>query len=359
MQRSSILFGFSLGLIAAGLVLLIKNDPTSNNFPPAIKKATPAVVNIYTKSQRTLETNETSINSYRQLRKKQRFLTKNEFSLGSGVIFDKKGHIITNLHVINAADQITVMLYDGRSAIAEVLGKDPETDLAVLKITLDDLSSASFGRSESLQVGDPILAIGNPYGFGQSVSAGIVSAKGRYGLNRNQYENFIQTDAAVNIGSSGGALINSNGQVVGINTTIFSLTGEFNGISLAIPIETVKKVTEDIIEHGFVVRGWLGIEVNIQTDQSFDHGKPVKKVVVDKIIPGSPAEMYGIKPGDNIVSFNNKRLSRYPRSLLAITNLKPNNNAKIVILRNSEHRVLNIPLGTKPTTIKAVTINHY
>ena len=251
------------------------------------------------------------------------------------------------------------MLYDGRSAIAEVLGKDPETDLAVLKITLDDLSSASFGRSESLQVGDPILAIGNPYGFGQSVSAGIVSAKGRYGLNRNQYENFIQTDAAVNIGSSGGALINSNGQVVGINTTIFSLTGEFNGISLAIPIETVKKVTEDIIEHGFVVRGWLGIEVNIQTDQSFDHGKPVKKVVVDKIIPGSPAEMYGIKPGDNIVSFNNKRLSRYPRSLLAITNLKPNNNAKIVILRNSEHRVLNIPLGTKPTTIKAVTINHY
>ncbi|MCY4044481.1 MAG: trypsin-like peptidase domain-containing protein [Cellvibrionales bacterium] len=359
MQRASILFGFSLGLIAAGLVLLIKDDRKSSNFPNAIKKATPAVVNIYTKSARDIEARETSINSYRQLRKKQRFVTKNELSLGSGVIYDNKGHIITNLHVINGADQITIMLFDGRKAVADVLGKDPETDLAILKITLDDLTSATLGRSDTIQVGDAVLAIGNPYGFGQSVSAGIVSAKGRYGLNRNQYENFIQTDAALNIGSSGGALINDKGQVVGINTTIFSLTGEFNGISLAIPIETVQKVTKDIIEHGFVIRGWLGIDVRIQTDQSFDHGKSVKKVIVDNVVPGSPAEMYGIKVGDSLISFNNKRLSKQPRSLLAITNLKPNDNAKIVILRGSEHRVLNIPLGTKPTSEKPIRVNHY
>jgi len=223
----------------------------------AVKKAMPSVVNISTSKEVRLPRNS-------PLHELRRFLgddPQKATSLGSGVIVSAGGYILTNNHVVEAADEIEVSLSDGKMLLATVVGSDPETDLAVLRVDTKDLPAITFGSSDALRVGDVVLAIGNPFGFGQTVTMGIVSALGRSGLGINVFENFIQTDAAINPGNSGGALIDAGGNLVGINTAIFSRSGGSMGIGFATPVSTAKMVLEQIIKSGAVTRGWIGVEL--------------------------------------------------------------------------------------------------
>ncbi len=341
--------GFIVGICAASLLYLSGAFQPANNFRTAVKKTAPAVVNIYT-SQVT-DHDPATANSYISKRKLRRLKLKQELSLGSGIILDEHGHIITNHHVIQQADEITVMLFDGRKAEATLIGSDTDTDLAILKINLDDITPAKLGSSEDLQVGDPVLAIGNPYGFGQSVSAGIVSAKGRYGLNRHIYENFIQTDASINIGSSGGALTNHKGQIVGINSTIYSLSSGFSGIGLAIPVEIARKVANDIIQHGHVLRGWLGIKVQFIEHPSDKLSRNINAMITD-VIADSPAEKYGLQAGDILISINKKKISHHARELMRIANMQQGDIIHIKIVREMKQKTLKVAIGSKSNEFK-------
>jgi Do/DeqQ family serine protease len=225
-----------------------------------------------------------------------------ETSLGSGVIVSPQGHVLTNNHVISGADQIRVQLADGRITDAALVGADPESDLAVLKIDLPDLPPIVIGSSQALRVGDIVLAIGNPFGVGQTVTMGIVSATGRDHLGINTFENFIQTDAAINPGNSGGALVNSDGALVGINTAIFSGSGGSQGIGFAIPVSLANSILQQIIENGRVVRGWVGVEIqDITPELAESFGLPASTgVVIAGVLGGGPADRAGIMPGDII-----------------------------------------------------------
>ena len=267
-----------VGALAAALILdnwLLNDSPDPRSvavktYNTAVSKATPSVVNIYT-AKLVLNNREPNLNSplLKQLRFSHQGRRSVERSLGSGVILTEAGHIVTNNHVIRGADAIQVLLADGRSANALVVGEDPETDLAVLKIELPDLVPITVANSNDLLVGDVVLAIGNPFGFGHSVSQGIVSGVGRFGLQQTTYEAYIQTDATVHHGSSGGALINTKGGLVGINTLIYTAGGEADGITfgiginLATPSELAEHVLKDVIKYGRVVRGWLGVSVEV------------------------------------------------------------------------------------------------
>ena len=257
--------------------------------------------------------------------------------LGSGVIISTSGYILTNNHVIEGADDIEVVLADARKVKAKVIGTDPDTDLAILKIELTKLPVIVLGNSETLQVGDPVLAIGNPFGVGQTVTGGIVSALGRNRLGINTFENFIQTDAAINPGNSGGALVDTSGALLGINTAIYSRSGGSMGIGFAIPVSTAKQVLESIVKDGQVTRGWIGVEpqeLNPELMETFNV-KTNQGVIITGVMQNGPAGQAGIKPGDVITAVNGKAVGSVTELLGAVAGLKPGVAAPLTVLRQS------------------------
>jgi len=278
---------------------------------------------------------------------------KVETSLGSGVILSPDGYIVTNNHVIRDADQIQVALKDGRTAQARVIGVDPETDIAVLQIKLQNLPVIALGDSETLRVGDVVLAIGNPFGVGQTVTMGIVGGTGRSKLGINTFENFIQTDAAINPGNSGGALVNAHGALVGINTAIFSKSGGSHGIGFAIPTSLVRGVMQDIISYGRPQRGWLGVEAHALTSEQ---ARALKLkvgdgVVVVAVMRGGPAHQAGLQPGDVIQAINGKRIHEAHDALLEISSQKPGNRVQMNVLRDGKELILEPVAIERPTNI--------
>jgi serine protease DegQ len=271
-------------------------------------------------------------------------------SLGSGVIVSSEGLVLTNQHVIEGADQIEVALADGRKTRATLIGSDPDTDLAVLKINVPNLPNPiTFGKIESVRVGDVVLAIGNPFGVGQTVTSGIVSALGREQLGINTFENFIQTDAAINPGNSGGALVDTRGHLIGINTAIYSRSGGSMGIGFAIPVSTAKEVMESIVTNGGVIRGWIGVEPqNITTDIAQTLNIKTEGVLINGVLKGGPADKAGIQPGDVLKKINNKNVSNITELLNNISKLAPGSKANASISRKGKDLELEIQIGKRP-----------
>ncbi|MDH4290263.1 MAG: trypsin-like peptidase domain-containing protein, partial [Aquincola sp.] len=272
--------------------------------------------------------------------------------LGSGVIVSREGYLVTNHHVVEGADEIEVQLADGRSARATVVGTDPESDVAVLKIDMPKLPAVVFGNSETLQVGDVVLAIGNPFGVGQTVTSGIVSALGRNRLGINTFENFIQTDAAINPGNSGGALVDTEGHLVGINTAIFSRTGGSLGIGFAIPAATARQVMESLIKDGKVVRGWIGVEPrDLTADIAETLRLPVQNgVLITGVLQDGPASNGGIKPGDVVVKIGNKPVANTADLLNAVAALPPGSDAAIALQRGDKALDVTVKVAQRPAS---------
>jgi serine protease DegQ len=277
-----------------------------------------------------------------------------ESSLGSGVIVSAEGYILTNNHVVEAADEIEVVLADGRKAAAKVVGTDPETDLAVIKIGLDKLPVIVLGQAERAQVGDVVLAIGNPFGVGQTVTMGIISALGRNNLHINHFENFIQTDAAINFGNSGGALVDAGGNLLGINSAIYSQSGGSVGIGFAIPVSTAKSVMEAIIKSGHVVRGWIGVETQeITPEMASSFGLTRQSgAIIAGVVRNGPADKGGMRPGDILVSVDDKPVTDTNGMLNLIAQLVPGGKAKMTVLRKSRETTLDITVGKRPAGAK-------
>jgi Do/DeqQ family serine protease len=270
--------------------------------------------------------------------------------LGSGVIVSPDGFILTNNHVVESADEINVVLNDGRRTQAKLVGTDPETDLAVLKIKLDKLPVMVMNSSELTQVGDIVLAIGNPFGVGQTVTSGIVSALGRNQLGINTFENFIQTDAAINPGNSGGALVDVQGNLLGINTAIYSRSGGSLGIGFAIPVSTAKQVLEGIVKEGQVVRGWIGVE---PTDMTADLAKTFNVqrdsgVIITGVLQSGPAFKAGVRPGDLMLAVQGHPVQTVSELLAQVAALKPGARADLLVLRKSEELVLSVTPAQRP-----------
>src|SRR5260221_1948091 len=273
-------------------------------------------------------------------------------SLGSGVIVSSGGYILTNNHVVEAADEIEVSLSDGKKLIATVVGSDPETDLAVLRVEAKekDLPAITFGSSDALRVGDVVLAIGNPFGVGQTVTSGIVSALGRTGLGINTFENFIQTDAAINPGNSGGALVNAAGNLVGINTAILSGSGGNMGVGFATPVSTARMVLEQIVRTGSVTRGWVGAELAEVTPaiaESFNLGD-TRGALIAGVLRGGPAEKGGVRPGDVVVEVNGRPVSDPPSMLNAVAALTPGSSARLGLRRQGKPAEAAVGIGLRP-----------
>jgi Do/DeqQ family serine protease len=270
--------------------------------------------------------------------------------LGSGVIISTDGYILTNNHVVEGADEIDVVLNDSRKVRGKVIGTDPDTDLAILKITLDRLPVITLGNSDGLQVGDQVLAIGNPFGVGQTVTSGIVSALGRNQLGINTFENFIQTDAAINPGNSGGALVDVNGHLMGINTAIYSRSGGSMGIGFAIPVNTAKQVLEGIVKEGVVKRGWIGVEpADLSPELMETFGVRAKSgVLITGVLQNGPAAQAGIRPGDVITQVADKSIANVSELLTYVAALKPGQAAKFHVQRRDDGMDLTVTPGLRP-----------
>ena len=322
------------------------------SYSAAVQRAAPSVVNIYTRKllserRHPLLDDPFYRRFFDQSARPQQ--QRMESSLGSGVIVSGDGYILTNDHVISGADEILVLLPDGRETQARVVGSDPETDLAVLRVELDGLNAIPVGNSSQARVGDVVLAIGNPFGLGQSVSQGIISAIGR-GLGLNTYENFLQTDAAINRGNSGGALTDAYGNLIGINTAMLE-SGASQGISFAIPVKTAIKVLEDIIRHGRVVRGWLGVQVQQlapEAAQALGLSPPSALVVVE-VQPDSPAAAGGVLIGDIITHINSEPVLDGPYSTNLIAELQPGEPVRLRVLRGTDPLSITTTVGIRPT----------
>jgi len=315
----------------APVILVPGHDAWS--YADAVQRAGPAVVNIYTSRTVTERVEPTGLGAFFGNLAPQ-YRNRTQRSLGSGVIVDTEGHIATNNHVIENADQVRVQLADRRVAVAQVVGRDPDSDLALLKIGLDNLPVMPFGHSDRLQVGDVVLAIGNPLGLSQTVTHGIVSATGRGQLGLATFENFIQTDAAINPGNSGGALINTRGELVGINTAIVAKTEGAEGIGFAIPVNMVRGVIHDLISHGKVVRGWIGIvPEDFSNEQAARFGLIHGGVVLVELYPDSPALSAGMLPGDIITGFDGAEVKSSQDILARIANTRPGATIKVLGLR--------------------------
>jgi serine protease DegQ len=320
------------------------------SFADAARKAMPAVVNVYTTKEirRGLQNDDPLFERFFG----ERFRGQNErvMSLGSGVIATTNGYVLTNNHVVQAADEIAISLSDGRKFDAKLVGSDPETDVALLRIDAPNLPSITFGRSETLKVGDVVLAIGNPFDVGQTVTMGIVSALGRTNLGINRYENFIQTDAAINQGNSGGALVDSNGHLIGINTAIYSRTGGSIGIGFAIPTTTLTQVMEQLIKTGKVVRGYFGIEPLDITPELVDMLKlqRAEGVVVRMVQSTAPAGRAGMEPGDVLLAINGEPVKDSTTMLNQIAALAPGTQAMVKVLRASKEIDLTVTVGERP-----------
>jgi serine protease DegQ len=320
---------------------------TPGSLSAAAKKASPAVVSI--------NTSKAARRSPRSDDPWFRFFfgdqgDQPQIGLGSGVIVSADGYILTNNHVVEGADEIDVTLNDSRQARGKVIGTDPDTDLAVLKIELDKLPVIVLGNSDNLQVGDQVLAIGNPFGVGQTVTSGIVSALGRNQLGINTFENFIQTDAAINPGNSGGALIDVNGNLEGINTAIYSRSGGSMGIGFAIPVSTAKQVLEDIVKEGKVTRGWIGVEPNdLSPELAETFGVKARKgAIITGVLQNGPAARAGIRPGDVITGVGEKQIGNVQELLTAVAGLKPGNATRFALQRGSDKMELDVTPGLRP-----------
>jgi serine protease DegQ len=273
-----------------------------------------------------------------------------QVGLGSGVIVSANGYVLTNNHVVEGADEIEVILNDSRHSRAKVIGTDPDSDLAVLKIELDKLPVIVLGNSDTLQVGDPVLAIGNPFGVGQTVTSGIVSALGRNQLGINTFENFIQTDAAINPGNSGGALVDTLGHLQGINTAIYSRSGGNMGIGFAIPVSTARQVLESIVKEGQVTRGWIGVEPNDLTPELAETFgvKSTEGVIITGVLQNGPAAVAGIRPGDVITSVAGKPVHNVSELLSSVATLKPGVASKLKLQRQDRQLELDVTPGVRP-----------
>ena len=278
-------------------------------------------------------------------------------SLGSGVIVSPQGIILTNHHVIEGADEIEVAFADGRKRNAKLIGSDPETDIAVLKIDATDLPSPiTLGKMDSVHVGDVVLAIGNPFGVGQTVTSGIVSALGRNQLGINTFENFIQTDAAINPGNSGGALVDTKGNLIGINTAIYSRSGGNMGIGFAIPINTAKQVMESILTSGSVTRGWIGVEpqnLSRELAESLNISSNTSGVLISGVLEGGPADKAGMKPGDVLTQVNGQAVNDVVTLLNRIAQTNPGDEAKVDLLRKGKPMTLKVQVGKRPKSKSA------
>ncbi len=326
---------------------------TPVSYAAAVEAAAPAVVNIYTTkfiSRRSHPFFDDPL--FRRFFGDPRLpRERRQTSLGSGVVVSSEGYILTNNHVIDGSDEILIAFADGRTVAAEVVGTDPETDLAVLKIGLQDIPSIVIGHSDQLRVGDVVLAIGNPFGVGQTVTQGIISATGRSHLGISTFENFIQTDAAINPGNSGGALINAYGELIGINTAIFSRSGGSQGIGFAIPVSLVKTVMAQIIEHGQPIRGWLGVEIQTLTPElaeSFGDAA-TKGIVIAGVLRGGPADTAGLRAGDIITHIQDQPLEDATAALNLIAQTPPGESIRLRGLRNGRKFELEAKVGRRPT----------
>jgi serine protease DegS len=345
------------GVLATLLVLdrwVLPADEGSAAAPPgsyaaAVRRATPAVVNIYTaKVVPTRAGRLLDDPFWRQFVPRDQPRQRIEQSLGSGVIFSADGHILTNNHVIEGADEIQVLLSDSRSAAATLIGRDRATDLALLKIDLPDLTPIPLGRSAEARVGDVVLAIGNPLGFGQSVTQGIISGLERYGLQSGRYESYIQTDAIIHQGNSGGALVDTEGRLVGINTLIYTSEPRATGIGigLAIPVDLAGFVVGDLIEYGQVIRGWLGVQVEPRVRRDGD-APGGQALVVTAVSRGGPAAKAGLQPGDVITHFNGEPVEDVRRSMYDIALLRPGDSVRITAVRGQQTLDLSAVVGAQ------------
>ena len=314
----------------------------------AVRQAAPAVVSINTStSARGPQSNDPW---FRFFFGDRGDLQQQQTGLGSGVIMSPEGYVLTNNHVVEGADAIEVVLPDARRTTAKVIGTDPESDLAVLKITLDKLPAITLGNSDALQVGDQVLAIGNPFGVGQTVTSGIVSALGRNQLGINTFENFIQTDAAINPGNSGGALTDINGNLMGINTAIYSRSGGSMGIGFAIPVSTAKQVMESIVKNGQVVRGWIGVEPNELTPelaQTFGI-QSAQGVIVTGVLNSGPAAEAGIRPGDVITQVAGQPVRTVSELLTRIAGLTPGQATPFALQRQGQVVEVSVTPAQRP-----------
>jgi Do/DeqQ family serine protease len=322
------------------------------SYHDAVRRATPSVVNIFT-SKEIRAPRHPLLNDpiFRRFFGEQMpEEAQRASSLGSGVIVSTTGYILTNHHVVEAADEIEVALADGKKLLAKIVGNDPETDLAVLRVSAENLPAITFGSSDALRVGDVVLAIGNPFGVGQTVTGGIVSALGRTGLGINTFENFIQTDAAINPGNSGGALVDAGGNLIGINTAIFLRSGGSMGIGFAIPVSTAKMVLEQIVKTGAVTRGWIGVEVQEITPAIAESFKlqNVRGALIAGVLRGGPADKAGVKPGDVLVEIEGKPVGDPSAMLNLIAALAPGTAAKMKLKRQGQDVDASITVGRRP-----------
>lgn len=355
--------------LASDTVVVVKQETNTSmepisaprSYSLAAKKAMPAVVNVFNRKKAHPNPHQQYMEDplfkkfFEDQLNQQQDDGENQAdsSLGSGVIVSEQGLILTNDHVVASADEIEVALTDGRKMPAKVVGTDPETDLAVIKIEAENLPAITFASSEKLSVGDIVLAIGNPFGVGQTVTQGIVSALGRNHLGINTFENFIQTDASINPGNSGGALINAEGNLVGINSAIYSRSGGSIGIGFAIPASIAQQVMKQIISDGSVTRGWIGIEaqdITPELAESFklnqDHGS-----LIAGILRNSPAEKAGLRAGDILLAIDGQEVTDSNSMLNLISVLKPNNKASLTIARAAKHFDVAVMIGKRPKIV--------
>jgi Do/DeqQ family serine protease len=321
--------------------------PSTGSYNGAVQRATPSVVNIFTSKDAP---RHPLLNDpvFRRFFGDQ--MPERASSLGSGVIVSNTGYLLTNHHVVEAADEIEVALHDGRKLLAKVVGNDPETDLAVLRVDAENLPAITFGSSDALKVGDVVLAIGNPFGVGQTVTGGIVSALGRTGLGINTFENFIQTDAAINPGNSGGALVDVGGNLVGINTAIFTRSGGSMGIGFAIPVSTAKMVLEQIVKTGTVSRGWIGVEVQEITPAAAESFRlqGTRGALIAGVLRGGPADKAGMKPGDVLVEVEGRPVADPTSMLNLVAALAPGNTARMKVKRAGKDLDASVTVGRRP-----------
>jgi serine protease DegS len=361
-----IIVGLALGLAGQGPILRwltdinspLHNSPTqiSQGYGEAVAKVLPSVVSIYGIRIDQNANPELLKDSHYQQFLKDNIPTEQVagISLGSGVIVSPEGHILTNYHVIANADRIETKLHDGNTAVATIIGIDPATDLALLQIDLPDLTPASIPRKANSRPGDIVLAIGNPHGLGTSVTMGIISAMGRNQLGLNTYENYIQVDAAINQGNSGGALVNTAGQLIGINKAHFynsESSSRSQGLGLAIPISTAKQVAESLLRDGKVIRGWLGVTMELISQQAkgtlSQYGQQ-EKILITGVYQGSPAFLAGLQQGDIITKFNGQSMDNAPATLDYIANLRPGSKLSITYLRQDQEYTTEASIGIRP-----------
>jgi serine protease DegS len=364
---AGLLFGLTLVLTTPNLRyalgqhlsdLFIPKNQQPISYADAVSKAAPAVVNIFSRKRINSPRNPLFDDPlFRHFFNSADIPQQQRMSaaLGSGVIINKEGYLLTNNHVIADSEEIIVSLHDGREVNAQIIGSDPETDLAVLKISPNNIQSIALGEPQKTRIGDVVLAIGNPFSVGQTVTLGIISATGRHGLGINVYENFLQTDAAINPGNSGGALIDAHGKLLGINTAILNnkSSGSGVGIGFAIPADIAVNIMSDIITSGQAIRGWLGIEARTLNESiirtyNLQNGSGV---MITSIYPNGPADKAGIKVDDIITHINQQPIVNGREGMNLIADVRPNDDVQITISRNNKTQQLKAKVGTRPKNL--------